>query len=106
MEFYDAIITAGQTFTKTQTGTIGELAPKPHPWLYSETAKVGLGITAEEKSRVIGFEDSSAGIVSIRLAGFEAVGVAGGNIASGGVESLCMKSVNTLCDSLPLILAK
>ena len=106
LEFYDAIITAGQTFTKTQTGTIGELAPKPHPWLYSETAKVGLGITAEEKSRVIGFEDSSAGIVSIRLAGFEAVGVAGGNIASGGVESLCMKSVNTLCDSLPLILAK
>lgn len=106
LEFYDAIITAGQTFTKTQTGTIGELAPKPHPWLYSETAKVGLGITTGEKRRVIGFEDSSAGIVSIRLAGFEAVGVAGGNIASGGVESLCMKNVNTLCDSLPLILAK
>lgn len=106
LEFYDAIITAGQTFTKTQTGTIGELAPKPHPWLYSETAKVGLGITEEEKGRVLGFEDSSAGIVSIRLAGFQAVGVAGGNIASGGVESLCMKQVSTLCDSLSLILGK
>lgn len=106
LDFYDAIITAGQTFTKTQTGTIGELAPKPHPWLYSETAKVGLGINEKEKGRVLGFEDSSAGIVSIRLAGFEAVGVAGGNIASGGVESLCKKNVNTLCDSLPMVLGR
>ncbi|MDD3402569.1 MAG: HAD family phosphatase [Hespellia sp.] len=106
LEFYDAIITAGQTFSHTQTGTIGELAPKPHPWLYSETARVGLGLCGEEKSRVLGFEDSSAGIVSIRLAGFEAVGVAGGNIASGGVESLCMKQVDDLMDSLPLILGK
>ena len=104
LEFYDAIITAGQAFTKTQTGTIGELAPKPHPWLYSETAKVGLGITKEEKGRVLGFEDSSAGIVSIRLAGFQAIGVSGGNIASGGVQSLCMESVSGLCDALPLIL--
>lgn len=104
LDFYDAIITAGQTFTRTQTGTIGELAPKPHPWLYAETARVGLGITEDEKGRVLGFEDSSAGIVSIRLAGFQAVGVAGGNIASGGVESLCMEQAGTLCDALPLLL--
>lgn len=106
LEFYDAIITAGQTFSRTQTGTIGELAPKPHPWLYSETAKVGLGIAGEEKGSVLGFEDSSAGVVSIRLAGFQAVGVAGGNIASGGVQSLCMETVSELCDSLPLILGR
>lgn len=106
LEFYDAIITAGQTFKKGQTGTIGELAPKPHPWLYSETAKVGLGISEEDKSRVLGFEDSSAGIMSIRLAGFEAVGIRGGNIHASGMESLCFKQYDNLCDALPLILGK
>lgn len=106
LEFYDAIITAGTTFKKGQAGTIGELAPKPHPWLYSETAKVGLGIREEEKSRVIGFEDSSAGIMSIRLAGFQAVGINGGNIRSAGMESLCMKQYDLLGDALPLILGK
>lgn len=106
LNFYDAIITAGQTFKKGQTGTIGELAPKPHPWLYSETAKVGLGITEEEKSRVLGFEDSSAGVMSIRLAGFEAVGINGGNIHASGMDSLCLKQYDNLCDALPLILRK
>ena len=41
VDFYDAIITAGTALIKGQTGTIGELAPKPHPWLYAETARVG-----------------------------------------------------------------
>lgn len=106
LDFYDAIITAGQTFKKGQTGTIGELAPKPHPWLYSETAKVGLGVTEEDKCRVLGFEDSSAGIMSIRLAGFEAVGITGGNIQKSGVDSLCRVQYDDLRDALPLILGK
>lgn len=106
LEFYDAIITAGTTFSKGQTGTIGELAPKPHPWLYSETARVGLGITDEEKSRVVGFEDSSAGVMSIRLAGFEAVGINGGNIHASGMDSLCMKHYDLLEEALPLLLGK
>ena len=106
LEFYDAVITAGTTFKKGQTGTIGELAPKPHPWLYSETARVGLGITEEEKSRVVGFEDSSAGVMAIRLAGFEAVGINGGNIHASGMESLCMKQYDLLGDALPLLLGK
>lgn len=104
LEFYDAIITAGQTFKKGQTGTIGELAPKPHPWLYSETASVGLGIGEKDKCRVLGFEDSSAGIMSIRLAGFQAVGINGGNIRASGMESLCLKQYDHLCDALPLVL--
>lgn len=104
VEFYDAIITAGQTFLPGQTGTIGELAPKPHPWLYAETAKVGLKIEECEKSRVLGFEDSSAGILSIRLAGFEAVGIRGGNIHKSGMDALCMAQYDNLCDALPLIL--
>lgn len=106
LNFYDAIITAGQTFKKGQSGTIGELAPKPHPWLYSETAKVGLGINEEDKCRVLGFEDSSAGVMSIRLAGFEAVGINGGNIHASGMDSLCLKQYDDLCDALPLILGK
>lgn len=106
LDFYDAIITAGQTFGKGRTGTIGELAPKPHPWLYSETAKVGLGISEEDKCRIVGFEDSSAGIMSIRLAGFEAVGINGGNIRASGMDSLCMRQYDNLCDALPLLLEK
>lgn len=106
LEFYDAVITAGQTFRKGQSGTIGELAPKPHPWLYSETAKVGLGITEEEKCRTLGFEDSSAGVMAIRLAGFCAVGINGGNIRKSGMESLCMKEYDLLEDALPLILGR
>ena len=106
LDFYDAIITAGTTFGKGQTGTIGELAPKPHPWLYSETARVGLGITEEEKHRVVGFEDSSAGVMAIRLAGFEAVGINGGNIHASGMDSLCMKQFDLLEDALPLLLGK
>lgn len=106
LEFYDAVITAGTTFRKGQAGTIGELAPKPHPWLYSETAKVGLGIMEEEKYRVLGFEDSAAGVMAIRLAGFEAVGINGGNIHKSGFDSLCMKQYDLLGDALPLILGK
>ena len=45
--FYDSIITAGQALRKGQTGTLGELEPKPHLWLYAETARVGLGIPFE-----------------------------------------------------------
>jgi Predicted phosphatase/phosphohexomutase len=87
-DFYDAIITAGYPLGKGMVGTLGELAPKPHPWLYSETARVGLGIPYEKRNRVIGIEDSSAGIISIRLAGFYAVGIEGGNIDKSGIGPL------------------
>jgi beta-phosphoglucomutase-like phosphatase (HAD superfamily) len=106
LEFYDAIITAGFALRHGQAGTLGELAPKPHPWLYAETARVGLGIAPERRHRVIGFEDSSAGVVSIRLAGFAACGVAGGNIEAAGVAPLVMRTFETLTDALPLVLGK
>ena len=88
-EFYDAIITAGFPIRNGEPGTLGELAPKPHPWLYAETCRVGLGIPFTERSSVVGIEDSSAGVCSIRLAGFTSIGVAGGNIIEGGAKSLC-----------------
>ena len=88
-EFYDAIITAGYAIRPGEPGTLGELSPKPHPWLYAETARVGLGLPFEERNQVIGIEDSSAGVVSIRLAGFAAFGLGGGNIEDSGVRPLC-----------------
>jgi beta-phosphoglucomutase-like phosphatase (HAD superfamily) len=50
---------------------------------------VGLGIPFEERHSVVGIEDSSAGVVSIRLAGFTAFGLGGGNISEGGAAPLC-----------------
>lgn len=104
VDFYDAIITAGQALRKGQTGTLGELAPKPHPWLYAETARVGLGIPFENRHKVIGIEDSSAGVVSIKLAGFSCVGIAGGNIEQAGLGDLCDYKINGLMEMLDIIL--
>ena len=106
LDFYDAIITAGTALRKGQTGTLGELAPKPHPWLYSETARIGLGISPDKRHRVLGIEDSAAGVVSLRLAGFAAVGIEDGNINSSGVDSLLLARYPNLTDMLPLILKK
>ena len=102
--FYDSIITAGMSLKKGQTGTLGELCAKPHPWLYAETASVGLHIEPAQRRRVIGIEDSSAGVLAIRLAGFAAVGIGGGNIAQSGVRSLLFAECATLTEALPIIL--
>lgn len=104
LQFYDAIITAGFAVRKGQAGTLGELSPKPHPWLYAETARVGLGVPPEKRHKVIGLEDSSAGVLSIRLAGFSTIGVAGGNIIQSGASALLSKYVNSLAEALPAIL--
>lgn len=86
-----------------QTGTLGELEPKPHPWLYAETAGVGLGIPFKRRHKVIGAEDSSAGIVSIKLAGFCSVGISGGNIEQADVGEMCDYRINGLMDVLDII---
>jgi len=106
LEFYDAIISAGLALRKGQAGTLGELEPKPHPWLYAETARVGLGLDPARRSRVIGLEDSGAGVVSIRLAGFAALGLGGGNIEQSGTRPLLHAECETLLDALPVILGK
>ncbi len=104
VDFYDSIITAGQALRKGQTGTLGELSPKPHPWLYAETARVGLGIPFERRHKVLGIEDSSAGVVSIKLAGFSCCGISGGNIDRAGIGELCDYSVDSLMDILEIII--
>ena len=103
-EFYDAIITAGYAIRKGQVGTLGELEPKPHPWLYAETARVGLGIDFADRSRVVGMEDSGAGVVSVRLAGFGCLGVDDGNIRQTGTLGLCSAFCKSLDEALTVIL--
>jgi beta-phosphoglucomutase-like phosphatase (HAD superfamily) len=87
--FYDAIITAGFPLRRGEVGTLGELSPKPHPWLYAEAFRVGLGMPFVDRGRAIGLEDSGAGICALRLAGFAPVGLAGGNIDESGARCLC-----------------
>ena len=89
LDFYDAIITAGHALRKGEAGTLGELSPKPHPWLYAETLRVGLGLSYEQRHSTIGIEDSGAGVCSIRLAGMQAWGIGGGNINDSGTRGLC-----------------
>jgi beta-phosphoglucomutase-like phosphatase (HAD superfamily) len=88
-DFYDSIITAGFPLKAGGVGTLGELCPKPHPWLYAETCRVGLGIDFADRGSVAGIEDSGAGVCSIRLAGFTTLGLRSGNIESSGCQSLC-----------------
>lgn len=102
-EFYDCAISAGFPLRKGHVGTLGELSPKPHPWLYAETATVGLNISENEREHVIGIEDSCAGVCSIKLAGFVTVGFGGGNIISGGAKPLCDKYFETFDEILAWI---
>ena len=103
LEFYDAVISAGTSLIKGQVGTLGELEPKPHPWLYAETARVGLGYSKEENC-VIAMEDSSAGVVSARLAGFPCIGIEGGNIRQSGTSCLCCGMYSDLIEALVKII--
>ena len=102
-DFYDAIITAGFALRKGSVGTLGELSPKPHPWLYAETCRVGLGIPFEERNWVTGIEDSGAGVCSIRLAGFPTIGLAGGNIVESGTKELCTYYCETFEEVLDIV---
>ncbi|NLG96278.1 MAG: HAD hydrolase-like protein [Chloroflexi bacterium] len=102
-DFYDAIITAGFPLRKGEPGTLGELEPKPHPWLYAEVCRSGLGLPFSERHSVIGIEDSGAGVCSIRLAGFTTVGLAGGNIVESGTAALCNHFCHSLEDVLEII---
>lgn len=102
-DFYDAIITAGFPLRRGEVGTLGELSPKPHPWLYAETCRVGLGIPFEERNAVVGIEDSGAGVCSIRLAGFPTIGFGGGNLVDSGTLDLCEHYCQTFEEILDII---
>lgn len=99
-DFYDGIITGGKRKTKGLYGTIGELAVKPHPWVYAELA-VGLGVS--DKSQVVVLEDSSAGLISGRLAGFDVIGFNDGNILASGMAEQAYAMVDTFDEVLKLL---
>ena len=103
LDFYDASITAGYPLRKGSCGTLGELAPKPHPWLYSETAIVGLGISWADRHQVLGIEDSGAGVCSVRLAGYTTVGIGGGNIVESGTRGMCQHFEETFENVMKVI---
>jgi len=102
-EFYDAIISAGFPLRKGSVGTLGELSPKPHPWLYSETCIVGLGINFDDRDCVIGIEDSGAGVCSVRLAGYTTIGISGGNIIESGTKAVCNYFEDNFDDIMKII---
>ncbi len=101
--FYDAIITAGFPLRDGEPGTIGELAPKPHPWLYAEAYRLGLGMPFEQRHHVLGLEDSGAGVCALRLAGFSPIGMAGGNIVESGTRPLCERYCSSFDEVLDLV---
>ena len=100
VDFYDAIITGGKRKLKGDYGTMGEMAAKPHPWVYAELA-MGLGVL--DKSEVIVLEDSSSGLISARLAGFDVIGFNDGNILASGMAEQTYAMVDTLEDVLKLL---
>lgn len=103
-DFYDCIISAGFPLRKGSVGTLGELSPKPHPWLYAETGAVGLGVSFEERENVIAIEDSGAGVCSARLAGYTTIGLAGGNIKESGTLPMCSRYCSSLDEILEIIM--
>lgn len=100
LEFYDAIITGGKRKRKGEYGTVGEMAAKPHPWIYSELA-MGLGVS--DRSQAIVLEDSSSGLISGKLAGFGVIGFNDGNIPASGMAELTHAMVDSLEDVLKLL---
>ncbi|MDI9422755.1 MAG: HAD family phosphatase, partial [Bacillota bacterium] len=87
-----------------QASTLGGLVSKPHPWLYLEAVRVGLGLKEEEWQHVVCIEDSTAGVISAHLAGFAVLGLNTGNLAQSGVESLLLGQGDSLLDFLPLLI--
>ncbi len=100
-EFYDAIITGGRRKDVGDYGTLGEVVSKPHPWIYTELAYLGLRV--EDPTRVIGIEDSAAGVLSLRFSSFPVIGLNSGNITQSGLDCLCCHKVDKLMDIHSLI---
>ena len=100
--FYDAIITGGRRKGEGEYGTIGEMAVKPHPWIYSEL--VG-GLNVDKKHAIV-IEDSSAGLLSGRLAGMNVIGFNDGNLIQSGLHEECIAMVDTFEDVIKFLQIK
>ena len=99
-EFYDAIITGGRRKEKGEYGTMGELVAKPHPWIYKE---LGAGLNIKDEREAVVIEDSSAGVISGKLAGYPVIGFKDGNILESGLSVDCYKIVSSFEEILKLL---
>ena len=89
---------------QARSGTLGELSPKPHPWLYAEVAAWA---SASRSRSGIGWwasRTAARACCAIRLAGFAAIGIGGGNIDESGAGPLCTARCDTLEDALGILL--
>lgn len=98
--FYNAIITGGRQKKHGEYGTIGELAVKPHPWIYSELA---LGLGVQDLKDAIVIEDSSAGLLSGKLAGMNVIGFKDGNLIASGLDDQAIIMVDTFDDIIKFL---
>ena len=103
IDFYDAIITGGRQKNPGEYGTIGELAVKPHPWVYSELA---LGLNIKDLGDAIVIEDSSAGLISGKLAGMNVIGFNDGNLLASNLDEQCILMVDTFDEILHFLKLK
>ncbi len=101
LDFYDEIIMGGVAKNAKQYATIGEIAAKPHPWLYKEL--VSEGFHCRDNKKVVVLEDSASGALSARLAGFPVIGMANGNIASSDMGELCFAHAENFQDVLQIL---
>ena len=101
LDFYDSIITGGVEKEKGKYSTLGELAAKPHPWLYKELVVNGLNCAERETAVVI--EDSASGVLSARLAGYAVIGLTSGNIEASGLGELCSARADSLMHALKIL---
>lgn len=101
LDFYDEIIMGGVAKNAKQYATIGEIAAKPHPWLYKEL--VSEGFHCRDNKKVVVLEDSASGALSARLAGFAVIGMTNGNITSSGMSALCSARADNFQDVLKIL---
>ena len=94
VRFYDAVITGGSR-KRGEYGTVGELAAKPHPWGYLELAN---SFGQYDREKIVVLEDSSAGVLSARLAGLPVIGFRDGNLLKSKMDDLCLATVNDFAD--------
>lgn len=101
LDFYDEIIMGGIEKNAKRYATIGEIAAKPHPWLYKEL--VSEGFKCRDNSKVVVLEDSASGVISARLAGFPVIGMEHGNITSSGMQALCAARAENFNEVIKLL---
>jgi beta-phosphoglucomutase-like phosphatase (HAD superfamily) len=94
-DFFDAFITAGTLTAKGRSGTMGNGISKPWPNIYFEAAQA-MGFSLKDREHFAGIGDSASDVLAVRTMGLPFLGIDDGNIAAGGLKSLCTGFFQTL----------